>query len=52
VSGAPPGGIAELGIEPGPPIGQVLDELVERVVSEPGLNERDRLLALAREVEP
>ena len=42
--------IAELGIAPGPPIGQVLDELVERVVSEPRLNERDRLLALAREL--
>ena len=42
--------IAELGIEPGPPIGEVLDELVERVMSEPRLNERDRLLALAREL--
>ena len=42
--------IAELGIEPGPPIGRVLDELVEKVVSEPRLNERDRLLALAREL--
>jgi tRNA nucleotidyltransferase (CCA-adding enzyme) len=42
--------IAELGLEPGPPIGRMLDELVDRVVSEPRLNERDRLLALAREI--
>lgn len=37
-----------LGLTPGPVIGQLLDELMEAVLDDPGLNERERLLALAR----
>jgi len=40
--------VAELGIAPGPPIGQILAALLEAVVDDPGLNSRDRLLELAR----
>lgn len=38
----------ELGLAPGPVIGRMLDELMEAVLDDPSLNERDRLLALAR----
>jgi tRNA nucleotidyltransferase (CCA-adding enzyme) len=47
--------IAELGLRPGPTIGRVLDELVERVIADPALNDRPTLLLLARslvEVDP
>jgi tRNA nucleotidyltransferase (CCA-adding enzyme) len=47
--------IAELGLRPGPAVGRVLNELVERVIADPGLNDRPTLLLLARslvEVEP
>jgi tRNA nucleotidyltransferase (CCA-adding enzyme) len=47
--------IAELGLRPGPVIGRILDELVERVIGDPALNDRPTLLLLARslvEVEP
>jgi tRNA nucleotidyltransferase/poly(A) polymerase len=37
-----------LGLAPGPVIGRLLDELMEAVLDDPSLNERDRLLALAR----
>jgi tRNA nucleotidyltransferase (CCA-adding enzyme) len=40
--------IAELGFEPGPTLGHVLDELVERVIADPALNERATLLMLAQ----
>ncbi|MBA2632070.1 MAG: CCA tRNA nucleotidyltransferase [Chloroflexi bacterium] len=40
----------ELGIDPGPRIGHVLDRLVERAVDDPSLNERSVLLRLAVEV--
>lgn len=40
--------VAELGIAPGPPIGQLLAALLEAVVEDPGLNSRERLLELAR----
>ncbi len=40
-----------LGIGPGPRLGRVLDRLTDRVVDDPGLNERDTLLALARAIE-
>jgi tRNA nucleotidyltransferase (CCA-adding enzyme) len=40
--------IAELGLRPGPTIGRVLDELVERVIADPALNDRPTLLLLAR----
>lgn len=40
--------IDELGMTPGPAVGRVLAALFERVVENPGLNERDTLLGLAR----
>jgi len=39
----------ELGLPPGPRVGEVLGWLLEQVVEEPSLNERDRLLRKARE---
>jgi tRNA nucleotidyltransferase (CCA-adding enzyme) len=42
--------IAELGMEPGPELGRVLEELLQRVIEEPGLNEAPTLLLLARDV--
>jgi tRNA nucleotidyltransferase (CCA-adding enzyme) len=41
--------IRELAIRPGPMIGQILDALLEAVTTDPTLNERERLLAAARE---
>ena len=38
-----------LGIKRGPIIGRILDELLERVIVDPALNERQTLLELARE---
>lgn len=38
----------ELGIAPGPEIGEILDRLTEVVLDDPGQNRRDTLLALAR----
>jgi tRNA nucleotidyltransferase/poly(A) polymerase len=40
--------IAELGLDPGPRLGRILDELLERVVVDPALNDRPTLLLLAR----
>ena len=40
--------MAELGLTPGPLLGALLDELTERVVSEPALNDREILLDLSR----
>jgi putative nucleotidyltransferase with HDIG domain len=40
--------MAELGLEPGPRLGRILDELTERVIADPGLNERPSLLMLAQ----
>lgn len=40
--------IAELGVVAGPRLGRVLDQLVERVVSDPKLNDRTTLLLLAK----
>jgi tRNA nucleotidyltransferase (CCA-adding enzyme) len=40
--------IAELGIEPGPGLGRLLDWLLERVIADPSVNTRDGLLDLAR----
>lgn len=39
--------IAELGVAPGPRIGGILDALLERVVADPGANDRATLLGLA-----
>jgi len=38
-----------LGLEPGPVFGEVLDDLLERVVDDPSLNTRERLLGIVRE---
>jgi putative nucleotidyltransferase with HDIG domain len=38
----------ELGLEPGPRLGRVLDELLDRVIGDPGLNDRASLLLLAQ----
>jgi tRNA nucleotidyltransferase (CCA-adding enzyme) len=42
--------IRDLGIKPGPIIGQILDALLEAVTSDPCLNERSALLEKAREM--
>jgi tRNA nucleotidyltransferase (CCA-adding enzyme) len=42
--------MAALGMAPGPALGQLLDRLLERVIGDPMLNERSRLLALADEL--
>ena len=42
--------IAELGVVPGPEVGRILGLLFERVVDDPSLNDKARLLALAREM--
>ncbi|HZP97821.1 MAG TPA: HD domain-containing protein [Candidatus Limnocylindria bacterium] len=39
----------ELGLRPGPEVGRILRALFERVLDDPDLNTRERLLALARE---
>ncbi|MCU0620330.1 MAG: CCA tRNA nucleotidyltransferase [Gemmatimonadales bacterium] len=38
------------GVAPGPDLGRLLDRLLERVLDDPSLNTRERLLALAREL--
>ncbi|NTU66305.1 MAG: CCA tRNA nucleotidyltransferase [Candidatus Moranbacteria bacterium] len=40
----------ELGIEPGPKIGAILDVLLARVIDDPALNEKEKLLNLAKEL--
>jgi putative nucleotidyltransferase with HDIG domain len=40
--------IAELGLQQGPLVGRVLDELLERVIVDPALNDRPTLLVLAQ----
>ena len=40
--------IAELGLGQGPLLGRILDELVERVIADPSLNERPTLLLIAQ----
>jgi len=45
--------MAALALAPGPAVGEVLERLLERVLDDPALNTRERLLALARaEAEP
>jgi hypothetical protein len=40
--------IDELGLGPGPTIGILLDELLERVIADPDVNDRPTLLLLAQ----
>jgi hypothetical protein len=42
--------MSELGLPAGPALGRILNALFERVVEEPGLNDRPTLLRLARDV--
>jgi tRNA nucleotidyltransferase (CCA-adding enzyme) len=42
--------IARLGVAPGPLVGKVLAGILERVIEDPALNERDALLRLADEI--
>jgi tRNA nucleotidyltransferase/poly(A) polymerase len=42
------GDLKELGLRPGPRFGEVLRELLERVLDDPELNSREKLLELAR----
>ena len=42
--------IAALGVKPGPIVGEVLRRLLERVLDDASLNQRERLLALVPEV--
>ena len=41
--------LMELGVKPGPRLGEILRELLERVLDDPELNTREALLALARD---
>lgn len=38
-----------LGLKPGPQFGEILDALVERVIENPSLNERERLMSIVKE---
>jgi len=40
--------MAELRLSEGPRLGRILDELLERVIADPGLNDRPKLLLLAQ----
>ena len=42
--------MAELGVDPGPKIGAILAVLLSRVIDEPKLNEKKKLLTLAKEL--
>jgi len=42
--------MTELGIEPGPQLGRIIDGLFERVVEDPSLNDAPTLLLLARDL--
>jgi tRNA nucleotidyltransferase (CCA-adding enzyme) len=42
--------IQELSLKPGPILGEILDALLEVVTNDPALNEREALLAAAREI--
>ena len=42
--------MGELGLDPGPAIGSLLASLLERVLDDPALNEREALLRIAREL--
>jgi hypothetical protein len=42
--------MAELGLEEGPRLGRIIDELLERVIEEPALNDAPSLLLIARDL--
>ena len=41
-----------LGIAAGPALGRILDDLLERAITDPSLNGRETLLAIAAEIAP
>jgi len=41
--------MSEFGLAPGPLVGKVLNHLLEAVLDEPGLNQRETLIRLARQ---
>ena len=41
--------VSELGLRPGPTVGRLLDRLLGLVIADPSRNERDMLIAMARE---
>ncbi|MBI2762146.1 MAG: HD domain-containing protein [Chloroflexi bacterium] len=40
--------IAELGLEPGPVLGRILDELLEQAITDPAINDRPTLMLMAQ----
>jgi tRNA nucleotidyltransferase (CCA-adding enzyme) len=42
--------MTDLGMKPGPRMGEILEVLLEKVIADPSLNDRDRLLAEARAI--
>jgi tRNA nucleotidyltransferase (CCA-adding enzyme) len=42
--------LREAGIQPGPVLGRILQQLLERVLDDPALNARDTMLALAQQI--
>jgi tRNA nucleotidyltransferase (CCA-adding enzyme) len=40
----------ELGLQAGPKLGEILKELLERVIDEPLLNTKEKLLEIARQL--
>jgi tRNA nucleotidyltransferase (CCA-adding enzyme) len=43
--------LMKAGIQPGPGMGRILEGLLERVLDEPGLNQKNILIRLAKEIE-
>jgi putative nucleotidyltransferase with HDIG domain len=46
------GDLASIGVPPGPAMGAMLKELLEAVMDDPSLNEKERLLEIARRIKP
>lgn len=46
------GDLASIGIAPGPTMGAILKELLETVIEDPSLNEKERLLDIAKRIAP
>ena len=42
--------VLELGVKPGPEVGRILKSLLEEVLEDPALNNRDELTARARDI--
>ena len=40
--------LKQLGLQPGPQYGEILEALVQRVIEEPELNHPDKLIAIVR----